>query len=467
MTMRLNDHLGLACTGWTWLLAGAVFIAWLAGLAAAVRRTRGGTAAGMVSPFAFFWVGFAVDFVVRFGLLAYDSVEFGNDTFRLADVPGRVVERAVLLSLGYWLVALAGYLAWPRGERAGAFGRIGSLAGDAYGRGRLLVLVGCTACVVLGLGAVPLPLALVTPISIVGRLWVVPAAFTWADAWRGDASARRLRWIVLAPAVLTFVLSPFREHLVPLALVPLLTLVCVRGTVPRRAMLAAAGGLVLFLALGPLTDTYRNVRWGGYSASQLGVGDPAAGKDFEELPDPAWLVTVRRFHGFDSLLLTVDLVPSVYDFSGSGLLVEAFVRGVVPRALLPGKAKSDRGQEFARSIWSYDSEDPSDAAIAPSMPGDLYRGGGASLVLAGALVWGLLLGALDGWSTALGPRGRAAVLALFATQILPSVERDFGHCVATYLQTLLVCWIVTAVLSRLWAMREAEMVWEPGGEVRA
>lgn len=469
MTARWNDHLGLACSEWTWTLASLLVLAWLA--APIVARRRGGGAHSLAaSPFGFFWLGFGVDFVLRFFLLAHDSVEFGNDTFRLADVSTRHLDEATALTLGYWIVALAGYLAWPRRSAGGMLASLDALAGDDAGRGRTLVLAGCVACIVASSGAVPLPLALVTPVSVVGRLWVVPAAFTWAAHWQAVAAGAPrspVRWLVLAPALVQFTLSPFREHLVPLLLVPLLTLICVSGRVPRRAVLAGVAGLLLFLALGPLTNAYRHMRWGGYGFAQARAGDPVTDRDFEELPDPSWLVTVRRFHGFDSLLLTVDLVPAVFPFTGNGLVAEGFVRGLVPRALLPGKAKSDRGQEFARTIWSYDSALASDAAIAPSMPGDLYRAGGPGLVLVGALVWGLLLGLLDGWSGALPAPGRAAVLVLFATQILPSVERDFAHCVATLVQTLLVAWLVAAALRRTWAIRDPEPAWLPGEEAQA
>lgn len=469
MAIRWNDHLGLTCTGWTWVLVALLVAAWLVAPVLALRRGRGARQL-VASPFGFFWVGFTVDFVFRFFLLWYDSVEFGNDTFRLADVPSRSVDRTLLLTLGYWSLALVGYLLWPGGGRGGALAGVRALAGDEAGRGRVLVLVGCTACIVAGSGVLPLPLALVTPISLLGRLWVVPAAFTWAEHWRHGRAALaspRARWLVLLPALVQFVLSPFREHLVPIAFVPLLTYVCVRGRLPRRAVAAGFAGVLGFLALGPLTDAYRSIRWGGHAVSSLRAGGATSEKDFEELPDPAWLVTVRRFHGLDSMLLTVDLVPAAFPFTGgSQLLVDAVVRGVVPRALLPGKAKSERGQEFARTIWSYDSDDPSEAAIAPSMPGDLYRAGGAPIVLAGALLWGLLLGLLDGWSGALAPGARAAVLVLFATQILPSVERDFAHCVATFVQTMLGLWVATALVRGVWAVWFAEPAWHPADEVR-
>jgi hypothetical protein len=143
----------------------------------------------------------------------------------------------------------------------------------------------------------------------------------------------------------------------------------------------------------------------------------------------------------------VDLVPSVFPFRDDDVVTDAFVRGLVPRVFMPGKPLSDRGPEFASTIWAFDSGIDSGAAIAPSMPGDLYHAGGTWTVALGALVWGLVLGLLDRWKDALAPGGRVAVLVLLATQVVPSVERDFVHCLATLLQTLVVLSLGGVVLS--------------------
>jgi hypothetical protein len=290
----------------------------------------------------------------------------------------------------------------------------------------------------------------VTPLAIVGSLWLIPATLLWADHVAGRS--RHAPWLALAPAVLHFAVSPFREHLVPLVLVPLVARLGVHGRLPRRHLLAGAVALPLFVLAGTVTQAYRDVLWGGAPVSH--VVDAVAGPEDElEEPDPAWLVAIRRFHGLDSLLLTVDLVPAAFPFREDAVLVDAFVRGLVPRVLLPSKTLSDRGPEFARTIWAYDSGLASEAAIAPSMPGDLYHAGGPATVALGALVWGLFLGLLDRWKDALSAGGRAAVLALLATQVIPSVERDFAHCVATLLQTLVVLGVVGAALGQVWRRR--------------
>jgi len=317
------------------------------------------------------------------------------------------------------------------------------------------VLVVSTACSVLASGMFPLPLALLTPMGIAGTLWVIPAAYVWAEwsANPNDPALARLRWIVLAPALVRFAASPFREHVLPLALIPLLAWRCTHGRLERRHRLALAAVLPAFLLVGNAVQTYRDFLWGGVEAAE--VVEERALKQTDEFvePDPDWLISVRRFHGLDSVLLTVDLVPTVFPFRDEPVVTDALVRGFVPRLFMPNKELSDRGPEFARTIWAYDSGLESGAAIAPSMPGDLYHAGGAMTVALGALVWGLLLGLVDRWKDALAPGGRVAVLVLLATQAAPSVERDFVHCVATMLQSLVVIVVIGAGLAQFWRPR--------------
>ena len=109
--MRLNDHGGLACSETTWGLVVLLILAWLGAPAIALIR-RQGWRAMPTSLLGFVWLGFGVDFVVRFGLLAVDSVEFGNDTFRLADLAATTVDRALALTLLYWGCLVLGFSAW-------------------------------------------------------------------------------------------------------------------------------------------------------------------------------------------------------------------------------------------------------------------------------------------------------------------------------------------------------------------
>jgi hypothetical protein len=451
--MRLNDHGGLSCTETTWALVVLLVVAWIGAPSIALVRRRGWRAMP-TSLLGFVWLGFGIDFVLRFFLLALDSVEFGNDTFRLADLASSTVDAALVTALLYWGAFVLGFACWDEFRRPGVLAAVDVLGARGRLSRRYALLVGSTICSVLSSGLVTLPLAILTPIGIAGSLWVIPAALTWAEyaARPDDDELRRARWIVLAPALVRFLVSPFREHLLPIALIPLLAWRCARGRVPRKYLAVATSSLLLFLLAANATQAYRDVLWGGANLEH--VVDSVTGDDqptdLVVDPDPEWLVAVRRFHGLDSLLLTIDLVPSVFPFRDDAYLADPFVRGLVPRIFMPGKQLSDRGPEFASTIWAFDSGLESGAAIAPSMAGDLYHSGGRLAVVLGALTWGLLLGLVDRWKDALPAGGRVAVLMLLATQVVPSVERDFAHCVANLLQTLVVVGVAGGALSQLW-----------------
>jgi hypothetical protein len=55
------------------------------------------------------------------------------------------------------------------------------------------------------------------------------------------------------------------------------------------------------------------------------------------------------------------------------------------------------------------------------------------------------------------------VLLLFATQVLPSVERDFAHCTATLVQTLVVLGLAGGLAGRLWRLRAPAARWAAAG----
>ena len=163
----------------------------------------------------------------------------------------------------------------------------------------------------------------------------------------------------------------------------------------------------------------------------------------------SWSEPLRRFHAFDSLLLTVALVPSVHPYSERNVLIQPLIRGFIPRLLDAGRGTGDEGMKFGGRIWAYDdpaNRDQPGASIAPSMPGDLYDAYGVLYVAIGALMWGMLLGMFEGWKAHLPDFSAAALTCLVATQAAMSVERDFDGFIATFIQTVFVFTIVMSVI---------------------
>jgi hypothetical protein len=89
------------------------------------------------------------------------------------------------------------------------------------------------------------------------------------------------------------------------------------------------------------------------------------------------------------------------------------------------------------------------------MPGDLFEAGGVLYIALGALLFGTLLGLVDGWKGHLPNFSGAAITALVATQCAMAVERDFDNSVASMIQTLLV-FVLCAGLVALARRRNAE-----------
>ncbi len=425
-----SDDSGLATDHYTWALVLCLGVAWVAAVRLCPSWRRNGPWAVPMSLFGFVWLGFGVDFVLRFLILVYDSVTFGNMTYRLAARPPRVVNETLLLALCFWVSVWIGFLCGVRRSGSGPYRVLTPLAPRAATSFGLVLTLAASSCILLAYGPFDLAAALFTPLAIVGRLWVVPATLVWWEYFR-TGKRPTLRWVVLAPGLLHAWLSPYREHLAVLALTPFIAALFA-GRRYRVSTLVLGASLFLVTST-VIIEVGRALVWSGQSMEEA-MSD--TGWDhWRNNPDTApWITVLRRFHGLDSLLLTVDLVPTVFEHSRREVFLSAVTRGLVPRLLYPEKEESTRGIEFSLSIWVEDSAG-SAAAIAPSMPGDLYEAGGAFYVVFGGLLWGLVVGICDGWKQHVPLSVEAVVTALFASQCAFSSERDFAHTVSTLIQT--------------------------------
>jgi Na+/H+ antiporter NhaC len=65
----------------------------------------------------------------------------------------------------------------------------------------------------------------------------------------------------------------------------------------------------------------------------------------------------------------------------------------------------------------------------------------------GALIWGALMGLVDGWKSHLPIFCSAAITMLVATSCAMSIERDFDHSVAGFIQIFLLLIVVSALIA--------------------
>lgn len=460
----MNSAFGLAADEYTGMIGLALALGWAGSAILCPQWRQRRFWALPMSLFGFVWLGFGLNFVVRYAVLSYDSVLFGNLTYRLADRSAAVVNDTLLLAAGYWVCLVLGYVAVVRRAGRGVFVALEPLADPAAQVPRILLVAVCSACIFLVNGPFEIPLSLLTPLGAIGRLWVVPAGLAWWDYYRGrePLGGAPARIATLVPGVLLTALSPYREHMMLLVALPFVAGLFA-GKRYRLSVMAAAAVAVL-LGSTVLVGAARLVLWSGYSLDEVLAEDLWTGADPTEAP---WLQAMRRFHGFDSLLLTVDRVPSDYPFEDRQVFVEAALRAFVPRLIYESKELVQRGFDFSTTIWTerYDRENP--AAIAPSMAGDLYRASGPLDVLLGALVWGMILGMCDGWARRSSAGVGAVSVLLFGALSFASVERDFVLVVGTLVQTLIVTVVVGGGISALsWRSRESQAGAVPGPHAR-
>ena len=417
----------------------AMTLLWLASLRLVPNWRRDGWTALVKSVYGLVWLDFGLDIVLRFSMLAYNAVEWGNGTPRLVAQAVDTVNTTLLYCGLFWVLVALAYALTVRRRSAGPLAIAGTLTPDfAY---KAALPVSAMACVGFYLTETNhLPLALITPVALLSNLYMVPAVIVWWDHFRRTGAKWRIGGIhvlVLLPAIVRGVVSPYRENLVPILLIPLVAALFA-GARPRLSRMLPAA-LACLVLLSVVVQSYRRIKWENVRPEEVA-------SEIQRDGLTGWMSAVsgepiHRFHGFDSFLLTVSLVPRLEPHSHRNVLASALLRGVVPRAVYSGKSGATAGINFGSRIWAYDDpveRESSGASIAPSMPGDLYDAGGVWFIVAGALIWGALLGLVDGWKSHLPPFAAAAVVMLVLTQCAMSVERDFDNSIATFLQTLLV-----------------------------
>jgi hypothetical protein len=416
------------------------------------------------SVYGLVWLDFGLDIVLRFLMLAYNAVEWGNNSLRLVAQTTDTVNGTLLYCGLFWLLVTMAYALAVKRKGAGPLALTREVTLEfAYQAAIPLALLSSVAFY-LTEGPNRLPLFLITPLALLANLYMVPAVIVWWDHFRHAGPKWRIaaiHGIVLLPALVRGVVSPYRENLAPILLIPLIAALFA-GMRPSLRKIVPVG-LICLLLLSSLVKSYRRVKWENVRPQEIASEIRQDGLDgwFTGASDEP----VHRFHAFDSMLLTVDLVPRLQPYSGRHLLMAPLLRGFIPRFIYQDKSAADAGINFGSRIWAFDNptaREQSGASIAPSMPGDLYDAGGVLYVVIGGLMWGALLGLVDGWKGHLPAFCAAGITVLVATQCAMSVERDFDNSLSTFIQTLLV-FVLTAGVVALARRRNPEfaMKFEP------
>jgi hypothetical protein len=444
----MPGYAGLQTNLYTWLIMAGMTGWWVVSVGFTPGWEREGWPSLLKSVYGFVWLSFGLDILLRFLMLTYNAVEWGNNTSRLVAQNVETVNTTLFYCGLFWLLVTVAFGLAVQRKGAGPLAPVREFTLDfAYGAAIPVAVLASVAFFLTEGHA--LPLVLITPVALLANLYMVPAAIVWWDHFRQAGPTWKISGvhvIVLMPAVVRGWMSPYRENLAPVLLIPLIAAMFAGRRPALRKMVPA--GLICLLMLSSLVSSYRRIKWENVRPEEV-AGEFSRG-GFGGWLSGASDEPVRRFHAFDSMLLTVNLVPAMQPYSGRNVLLSPLFRGFVPRFIYSGKSAADAGTTFGTRIWAFDNptaREQSGASIAPSMPGDLYEAGGLLYIALGGLIWGGLLGLVDGWKGHLPAFCAAAITVLVATQCAMSVERDFDNSLSTFIQTLLVFVLVAGVMA--------------------
>jgi hypothetical protein len=287
-----------------------------------------------------------------------------------------------------------------------------------------------------------LPRALLTPVTYLSSIFIIPATYVWYWYFSGEKIGGR-RYLYLLPGILAYFFQPFREQILTIASCIIIPLIVINPNFKIKKLIIQ--GILAFVVITFLNYSYRDIVWGNQSTKQK---FDVAGWVNEPFTSP-WVQAVSRFHGFDSFLLTVSAVPRIFPFQNRNIPIELITTTFLPRILYVDKSEnsSSRGIFFSESVWSIGMiNEKVSARIAPSMPGDLFSAYGIIMLVIGGLIWGFFIGMFEKWQLNSSDLVKAVLITFIGTKVFSSVERDFIIVVSYLIQILIVVYFLFALL---------------------
>jgi len=253
-----NWGIGLNTNEVTWLLYVMIVFIWMLSLRILTPIRSRGWAVIPTTLLGFAWLGFGLDTIIRFLFLSVDSVDLGNSTFRIASLPAETVNRCLMLSGLFWVCFIGGYTCLRRTQLPNPLRPLSVVTTQRVSRTVAPVLTVTSACLYLSFRA-GVPAVLVTPLFLVGSLWVLPATILWWGCFQTDRPRRAGRFylplLALIPGLLAVGLNPYREGLVTVVLVPFVAAMFA-GSRPKLARVLVASCILLLASLD-----YSRIQW--------------------------------------------------------------------------------------------------------------------------------------------------------------------------------------------------------------
>ena len=216
---------GLRTDALTWTIMAGMTACWMISVRLVPGWKCDGSTSLLKSVYGFVWLSFGLDIVLRFSMLAYNAVEWGNGTLRLVAQPVDTVNTTLAYCGLFWILLALSYAVASRRGGAGPLGLARSFTPEFAYAAAVPVALLASVIFYLTEGQGRLPLALVTPLALLANLYMVPAAIVWWDHFRQPGPKWRIgsiHLLVLLPAVVRGVCSPYRENLAPVLLIPLI-----------------------------------------------------------------------------------------------------------------------------------------------------------------------------------------------------------------------------------------------------
>jgi hypothetical protein len=383
------------------------------------------------------WIMFGLTFIFRFCALLYNPEFFRATQFPLWKIPAAVLTWTWIAIILYWLALIIGYMVMSRLPlpRPSLLGNLDLLA-LPENLPILDLLVVTSSCLVILSGKEFIPPALRTPFGILGSFYVIAATTVWYDYFQGQPLGLR-NILYLIPGVLIYFFSPFR------ALIFAALLCIIVPALKTRRWQSFTSFFLAMLALLLLTTIINDYRRASIKAEAYNRQDPTltgetlGSKELNQ--KPSWVRLVDRFHGFDSVALTVHFVPSVFPHSQINIFSDLMQR-VIPRAVLDKKSDTHRGRKFSTTIWAMGergriNRKPSNISL--TMCADLFQINGLLLVMVGAAFYGLLVGLLESWQRGEKSLASCVLLVLFGVQVALGFEQEFDFAAATLIQVII------------------------------
>ena len=171
----MPGYAGLQTNIFTWLIVAGMTAWWVMSIDFVPGWSREGWPSLLKSVYGLVWLAFGLDILLRFLMLSYNAVEWGNNTPRLIAQTVNTVNSTLLYCGLFWLLVTMAYGLTVQRKGAGPLTLAREFTLDfAYGAAIPVAVLASVAFYLTERHS--LPLVVITPLALLANLYMVPAA---------------------------------------------------------------------------------------------------------------------------------------------------------------------------------------------------------------------------------------------------------------------------------------------------